>query len=228
MYFLNNDLFFPDPNSASIEGIVAVGGDLSIERLILAYKNGIFPWFNEEDIPIWWSPDPRSILFTKDVKISKSMRNVINRGIFTYTVDKAFTDVLAHCRNLRKDKEGTWITEDIMEAYYQLHKLGYAHSVEVWQEEKLVGGLYGVSFGKMFFGESMFSLVSNSSKAAFIYLAQNLSKKGYEIIDCQVHTEHLGSLGAIEVSRKLFLEKLEESLKEKTIRKNWIDLFSEK
>lgn len=214
-------MYFPDPNTASAEGIVAVGGDLSIERLILAYKNGIFPWFNEEDIPIWWSPDPRSVLFTKDVKISKSMRNVFNQGKFYFTVDKAFNEVLINCRNIRVDEEGTWITHDIMQAYTELHQLGVAHSVEVWEEGELVGGLYGLSFGKMFFGESMFSKVSNSSKAAFIFLAKQLHSLGFEIIDCQVHTKHLESLGAVELSRSVFLEKLSESLKEKTTIGNW-------
>ena len=228
MHLLNDSLYFPHPSSANDDGIVAIGGDLSVERLILAYSNGIFPWFNEEDIPIWWSPDPRSILFTNEVKISKSMRNVFNQKKFDFTLDNDFNGVITNCRNVRIRKEGTWITDDIIRSFSQLHEMGLAHSVEVWQEGKLVGGLYGLSLGNMFFGESMFSLVSNSSKAAFIFLAKKLHEIGFEIIDCQLPTEHLSSLGAVNVPREFFLSKLEESMQKQTLRMNWSSLLDNK
>lgn len=217
MYLLNQEIFFPNPDTATVDGIVAIGGDLSVERLILAYKKGIFPWFNEEDIPIWWSPDPRSVLFTKDIKVSKSMRNVINRGEFSVTLNQAFEAVINKCRSTRIKKEGTWITNDILDSYIELHNRGIAHSVEVWKDKKLVGGLYGISFGTIFFGESMYAEENNASKFAFIHLAKKLHQLGCKMIDCQIHNNHLESMGAVEIPRQKFLSILETSISKESM-----------
>lgn len=228
MHWLDDNISFPHPFEANEDGIVALGGDLSPERLILAYRKGIFPWFNDGDIPMWWSPNPRSVLYTNEIKISKSMRNILNRGMFHVTVDTAFEKVIRKCRISRVDKEGTWITEDIIRSYVTLHNLGFAHSVEVWQENELVGGLYGVSMGNMFFGESMFSQVSNASKVGFIFLANKLNQFGFKIIDCQIQNPHLESMGAVEIAREEFLVELNESLSKcPIIEGNWTDYFLE-
>ncbi len=207
MYLLSRELYFPSVSIASPEGIVAIGGDLSIERLLLAYKSGIFPWFEDDEPILWWSPPERMVLFFDELKISKSMRNIINRGIFSITYNKAFREVIANCRTIKRDgQDGTWITEEMTEAYIKLHELGYAKSVEVWQGNELAGGLYGVDLGDVFCGESMFSKVSNASKLAFISLAQKLKKENYKLLDCQVHNPHLESLGAREIKRNEFLK----------------------
>ena len=217
-----NKLEFPHPCYANEDGILGVGGDLSIDRLLLAYSNGIFPWFNEEDPIIWWSPDPRMVLFPDNLKISKSMRQVIKKNTFEIRYDTAFEKVMRACSTVpREGQDGTWITDDILQAYIALHKAGFAHSVEAWQDGELVGGLYGVSLGNCFFGESMFAKRSNASKAAFIDLVQNLKVRGFNLIDCQVYTPHLESLGASEIPRENFLEILEGNQKEETIRGNW-------
>lgn len=209
MFYLTDKLEFPPAQSASPEGIVAVGGDLSPERLKLAYDNGIFPWFEEEDIIIWWSPDPRMVLFPDKLKVSSSMRKILKKGDFTITYNQNFEEVIRNCAEVqRPGQEGTWITSGIIDGYKALYEMGYAISVEVWKEEDLVGGLYGVDLGGVFCGESMFSKVSNASKAAFISLVQNLHKKDYKLIDCQVYTEHLESLGAEEIPRSEFLKIL--------------------
>ena len=193
---LKTDLWFPDVEESTEEGIVAVGGDLSVERLILAYSKGIFPWYSSDKSPIlWWSPDPRFVLLPSQLKISKSMRPLFNQNKFQVTWDQNFEDVIKNCQKIeRDDQPGTWITSKMLAAYIQLHKKGYAHSVEVWLDNELVGGLYGISLGKVFFGESMFAKVSNASKFGFISLVKQLIKKDFVLIDCQQETKHLESL----------------------------------
>ncbi|MEM8506964.1 MAG: leucyl/phenylalanyl-tRNA--protein transferase [Bacteroidota bacterium] len=192
-----------------MEGLLAVGGDLSPERLLLAYQNGIFPWFNDDSLILWWSPDPRMVLFPEKVKISKSMRKVLSGDQFQLTKNTSFNRVISQCAlQKRKDQEGTWITDKIQEAYKELYKKGFAKSYEVWQNKELVGGLYGVDLGHIFCGESMFSTVSNASKFAFIKMAQEMQAEGYALIDCQVYNEHLKSLGAEEIRRDRFIEIL--------------------
>ena len=201
---------FPDPSLADEEGLLAIGGDLSPERLLLAYRKGIFPWYSENDPICWWSPDPRFVLFPSELKVSNSMRNVLNRGTFRFTIDRAFGEVILRCKeSLRYGEPGSWINDEIISAYTQLHGMGYAHSVESWQDGKLVGGLYGIRMGNFFFGESMFSTVSNASKFAFINYVKQLQKEGVILIDCQVYTTHLESLGARMIERKEFLKMLE-------------------
>ncbi|OQD44552.1 leucyl/phenylalanyl-tRNA--protein transferase [Croceivirga radicis] len=209
MYYLDDQLWFPPVDHANDEGLLAVGGDLSPERLLLAYKSGIFPWFNEDALILWWSPDPRMVLFPKEIKVSKSMRKVLRNSSFELTKNKAFEQVIDNCAQLeRKGQEGTWITPKMKAAYLDLHQKGFAVSYEVWQAKDLVGGLYGIDLGRVFCGESMFSLVSNASKYAFIHLAKELETKDYKLIDCQVYTEHLASLGAIEIDRTVFMSYL--------------------
>ncbi|MFD2602500.1 MULTISPECIES: leucyl/phenylalanyl-tRNA--protein transferase [Flavobacterium] len=209
MYFLTSELYFPSAEQASPEGIVAIGGDLSPQRLLLAYRSGIFPWFEDDEPILWWSPPERMVLFPDELKISKSMRNIINRGIFRVTFNTAFREVISNCRNIKRDGQpGTWITTDMVEAYCNLNELGVAKSVEVWQGDELVGGLYGVDLGHIFCGESMFSKVSNASKIAFIALTKQLYIANYRLLDCQVYNEHLESLGAREIEREDFLEIL--------------------
>jgi len=206
MYFLTKELYFPPAEETSPEGILAIGGDLSPERLLLAYKNGIFPWFNDDEPILWWCPPERMVLFFEDLKISKSMRNVLNQNKFKVTFNTAFKDVITQCKKInRNDQTDTWITNEMLEAYCNLNKLGIAKSVEVWQNNQLVGGLYGVDLGRIFCGESMFSKVSNASKVAFIYLAKQLEKANYKLLDCQVYNDHLASLGCVEIDRDDFL-----------------------
>tara|TARA_R110002033_G_scaffold58464_5_gene108082 strand:+ start:30021 stop:30689 length:669 start_codon:yes stop_codon:yes gene_type:complete len=210
LFFLSDILEFPPVETANSEGLLAVGGDLSPERLLLAYKNGIFPWFNEDSLVLWWSPDPRMVLFPEKVKVSKSMRKVLKSDQFRLTKNTCFATVVTHCSKVaRIGQEGTWITNNMKEAYVKLHEKGIAHSYEVWQDEHLVGGLYGIDLGHVFCGESMFSLVSNASKFAFIQLAEELKIKNYKLIDCQVYTEHLERLGASEIPRETFIEILQ-------------------
>ena len=226
IFLLNKRLVFPHPSQGTIEGVLAVGGDLSVERLLLAYKSGIFPWYSEGEPIIWWSPDPRFVLFPHNLKISKSMRQVIRRKIFTITYDTAFREVIEGCQEIpREGQDGTWITQEMLEAYVQLHKEGYAHSVEVWQAGKLVGGLYGVALGKCFFGESMFPKVSNASKAAFIDLTTKLRERNFVCIDCQQETNHLGSLGAGCIDRDEFLKILEENYWKDDLKGKWTEEF---
>jgi len=210
MLLLSKDLVFPQVHLANKNGLLAVGGDLSSERLLLAYKSGIFPWYNEGEPIIWYSPDPRMVLFPHQLKISKSMRRLIRKNEFTITYNQNFEAVISNCKNIFRetDQGGTWITSEMKQAYIKLHKKGIAKSVEVWQGKELVGGLYGIDLGTVFCGESMFSKVSNSSKLAFIYLTQKLEKENYKLIDCQVYNPHLASLGAKEIPRKEFLKFL--------------------
>lgn len=204
--FLSEALVFPPAEGAGPEGLVAAGGDLSPERLLLAYRSGIFPWFNEDALILWWSPDPRMVLFPSELRISKSMKKVLASGRFRVTRNKAFEQVIDACAQIpRKEGLGTWITPGMRQAYLELYRQGHAVSYEVWQEGELVGGLYGVDLGNVFCGESMFSRVSNASKAAFIHMVQDLKQQGYTLVDCQVHTPHLESLGAREIPRADFL-----------------------
>lgn len=208
LYLLDENLWFPPVEEALEDGLLAVGGDLSTERLLLAYHSGIFPWYSE-DIPMWWSPDPRFVLFPDELKVSKSMRSLLNKETFTFTTNKAFEEVIHNCQQKeREGQDGTWITEEVLEAYTKLHHLGHAHSAEAWLAGKLVGGLYGIRLGKAFFGESMFSHVSNASKYAFIKYVQQLQTEGTQLIDCQVYTEHLESLGARMIPRADFIPKV--------------------
>jgi leucyl/phenylalanyl-tRNA--protein transferase len=212
MYYLTNDLFFPPVSHANRDGILAIGGDLSPERLQLAYKSGIFPWFNEGEPVIWWSPNPRMVLLLDELIISKSMRNILNRNIFTVTFNQNFRDVISNCRQVKRDGQtGTWITNEMIDAYCKLNELGMAKSVEVWQNDQLVGGLYGIDLGHIFCGESMFSLVSNASKVAFIALVNQLKKDNYHLLDCQVYNEHLESLGCREIEREAFMAILKSN-----------------
>jgi leucyl/phenylalanyl-tRNA--protein transferase len=209
MYFLTQELFFPAVDDANPDGILAIGGDLSPDRLLLAYKSGIFPWFEEGEPLFWWSPNPRMVLFLDELVVSKSMRNLLNRNIFTVTFNQNFREVISNCQKIKREgQNGTWITNDMIEAYCKLNELGMAKSVEVWQNEKLVGGLYGIDLGHVFCGESMFSKVSNASKIAFIALANQLKQNDYKVLDCQVYNEHLESLGCREIDRSEFMEIL--------------------
>lgn len=205
MKFLTEDLWFPDVSEASKEGILAIGGDLSVARLILAYRSGIFPWFENDDTILWWSPDPRFVLFPEKLKVSKSMRQVLRSTSYQVTVNQAFKAVITACAHAKRaGQQGTWITDDMISAYIELHELGYAKSVEVWDEDALIGGLYGIDLGNgIFAGESMFSKKNNASKIGFITFIQN---SNYNLIDCQVYTKHLESLGAEEISRDNFLK----------------------
>lgn len=207
MEFLNSDNAFPEVDKASEDGLLAIGGDLSAKRLLNAYQNGIFPWFEDDDTILWWSPDPRFVLFPKDLKVSKSMKQVIRNTDFVVTVNKDFNAVIAACAAAKRPgQDDTWITNGMIEAYTNLHQLGYAKSIEVWLDNTLVGGLYGVDLGNgVFCGESMFTKVSNASKVGFISFIQNTN---YKLIDCQVYTNHLESLGAIDISRDQFLKYL--------------------
>ena len=209
IFRLDKRLLFPDPALAEEDGLLAVGGDLSTRRLLLAYQNGIFPWYNDDTPILWYSPHERFVLFPDELKISKSMRQVLRSDRFTVTYDQSFDRVIEACSTTgRKEQNGTWITDDMKNAYIALHHEGYAHSIEVWETEQLVGGLYGVQLGSVFCGESMFSLVPNASKVALISLC-NSGK--YALIDCQVHTEHLESMGARLISRKEYIEILQNN-----------------
>ncbi|WP_246157056.1 leucyl/phenylalanyl-tRNA--protein transferase [Oceanispirochaeta crateris] len=225
--WLEYDQYFPFPPEETWEDeIVGVGGNLSPGLLLSAYVQGIFPWFNEGEEILWWSLDPRFVLYHENLKVSRSMRKVLKSGKFTLTLDRAFRDVMTGCGKVpRKGQDGTWISSEMLEAYCSLHELGFAHSVEVWEAGRLAGGLYGLSLGRVFFGESMFALSANASKTALIALSCFLQHKGFAFIDCQQHTEHLGSLGACDVPRSRFLKELKEALTEGTVRGNWSLLF---
>lgn len=206
MYFLNRELFFPPVDEANDDGILAVGGDLSSERLLLAYRSGIFPWFEEDEPILWWAPEYRMVVFPDEFAVSKSMRNILNRNSFKITFNQNFKEVISNCSSIQRNgQKGTWITEQMMEAYCRLNEMGFAKSVEVWQDDVLVGGLYGIDLGHVFCGESMFSKVSNASKVAFSFLVEKLKSENYELLDCQVHNDHLESLGAREIHREDFM-----------------------
>jgi len=206
---LDKEIVFPNVETANPDGIIAIGGDLSSERLMLAYKSGIFPWYNEGEPIIWYSPDPRMVLYPENLRISKSMRSVLRNKKFRITFNQNFEEVISNCKIInRKDQPGTWITDEMQKAYIELHKIGIAKSVEVWQDDELVGGLYGIDLGHIFCGESMFSKVSNASKVAFIFLTKKCEKEKYKLIDCQVYNDHLASLGAEEIPRRKFIKTL--------------------
>jgi leucyl/phenylalanyl-tRNA--protein transferase len=203
---LNSSYTFPDVELASEEGIVAFGGDLHPERILSAYKQGIFPWFNEGELPIWWSPNPRCVLYPVQLVIQKSMRPLLNGTSMVFQINKCFKKVMEACKSIhRPGQEGTWITEEVIAAYTKLHEMGYGYSFETWQDEELIGGLYGLKIGNVFFGESMFAKKTNASKFAFIKAVHYLQEQGVQLIDCQVHTEHLESLGAEMIARKDFI-----------------------
>lgn len=212
IYQLPDEIIFPNPELAEEDGLLAVGGDLSFERLLLAYCNGIFPWYSDGDPILWWCPKPRFIIKPNEVKISKSMKRVFNSSKFRVTFDNDFEGVIRNCKELRENKEGTWINNDMMEAYINLFKKGFASSVEVYRDEKLVGGLYGVKIGKCFFGESMFSIETNASKVALISICKRLEEEGYIFLDCQMHTNHLESMGGKFVSWEDFKLMLEDGI----------------
>ena len=203
---------FPPLEAASPEGLLAVGGDLNPDRLLSAYRQGVFPWFSDGQPILWWSPDPRAILYPADLHISRSLRKSLRTQGFAVTADRAFDHVIQRCAESRNAREGTWITSGMQEAYCTLHRMGYAHSVETWQNGQLVGGLYGLAIGKAFFGESMFSHVTDASKTALVALAASLTAGGYHFIDCQVVSEHLNSLGAQAVPRYRFSSELKQAV----------------
>lgn len=204
VFILNNELLFPPVDLAEPDGLLAVGGDLSTERLLLAYRLGIFPWYEGKHI-LWWCPNPRFVLFPEELRESKSMKQLHKRNVFAFRTDTAFREVITNCKTIdRPGQESTWITEEVRVAYTRLHEQGYAHSAEAWLDGELVGGLYGIRMGKVFFGESMFSKASNASKYAFIRYVRQLQREGVELIDCQVYTPHLESLGAGMIPRGEF------------------------
>lgn len=219
--FPDTDLALEDPN-----GLLAAGDTLTSDQLLAAYQRGIFPWFEDGQPVLWWSPSPRLVLKPSELHISKSMKKVLRRGQYQVTTDTCFDEVIRACAEPRDDQDGTWITEEIIEAYNHLHDLGYAHSVEVWQDKQLVGGLYGIAMGKVFFGESMFSLADNASKYGFITMAETLKATGYRLIDCQVHTNHLASLGAMEIPRPEFEDYLLNCIEDPTRKPQWPKCFS--
>jgi leucyl/phenylalanyl-tRNA--protein transferase len=208
LFVLDKELVFPPVHLAESDGLLAMGGDLSPERLLLAYRNGIFPWYEGEYI-LWWCPDPRFVLFPGELKISKSMKPLLKRNEFGFTINKEFKQVIRECKKIgRPGQQGTWITDEVEKAFIKMHELGYAHSAEVWKDGNLAGGLYGIKLGKVFFGESMFSYQSNASRYAFIKYVEQLVHEGIELIDCQVYTEYLESFGANMILRKDFVRLL--------------------
>jgi len=212
-FILSSSLSFPDVSHADDDGLLAVGGDLSIKRLLLAYSKGIFPWYNDDEPPMWWCPDPRFVLFPEELNVSKSMKQLFRKKIFEFRTDSNFAGVITHCKNTKRPgQDGTWISHDIQNAYVKLHEVGYAHSAETWKEGKLVGGLYGIRLGNIFFGESMFSHETNASKFAFIHYVHQLANEGVVLIDCQVYTQHLESLGARMILRNDFMKILSENI----------------
>lgn len=217
------ETLFPSPDSASEEGLVAVGGEITTRRVLSAYRQGIFPWYSEDQPVLWWSPEPRSILYPEQIKISRSFKKTLRRNKLRITADTAFNDVIKACAGPRKQSPSgdTWITDEMMLTYNRLHQLGYCHSIEVWDEEELVGGLYGLSLGSAFFGESMFSHQTNASKLALVYLARFSESSGINFIDCQLPTDHLASMGAVNISRDEYLKILEMALKHQDHTKYW-------
>lgn len=214
LFVLDKTLYFPPVHFAEHDGLLAMGGDLSPERLLLAYRNGIFPWYEEEPI-LWWSPDPRFVLFPSELKINKSIKPLLKRNEFDLTINKAFKAVIVQCKKIdRPGQDSTWITDEVEKAYLKMHELGYAHSAEVWKDGELVGGFYGIKLGKVFFGESMFSKVSNASRYAFIKYIEQLKKEGIELIDCQVYTEYLESFGARMITGREFTNLLKKLIPE--------------
>jgi leucyl/phenylalanyl-tRNA---protein transferase len=214
VFSLTEDIEFPPPELADEDGLLAVGGDLSEKRLILAYSMGIFPWYSDNYPILWWSPDPRLVLLPDELRASRSLRQTIRKGIYRITVNTAFEDVIRNCASIRrKGEDGTWITEEMIQAYIAMHKAGYACSAEAWAGEELAGGLYGVRLGRAFFGESMFAKKSDASKAAFMIFIEGLKEQGLELIDCQMTTTHMQRFGAREITRAEFMRRLAKALK---------------
>lgn len=222
VFFLSEKIAFPPPHFATREGLLAVGGDLSRERLLAAYRQGIFPWYGEDDPILWWSPDPRLVLYPDEIHVSRTLQRVLNKQIFTVTMDSAFEAVITSCAESRlRQDHGTWIVDEMKTAYVDLHLAGYAHSVEAWADGRLAGGLYGVSLGRCFFGESMFTLVDNASNIALVQLVRALARQSFDLIDCQVSTEHLMRMGAREIPRSRFLRQLRQALTRPTLKGSW-------
>ena len=222
LFRLSERLDFPPAWLARSDGLLCIGGDLSAQRILLAYENGIFPWFSENEPILWWSPDPRLVLFPGNINVSKSLNKKIKGNFFHLTIDHAFEETILSCSKPRKKEyAGTWLVEEMIQAYVQLHKLGYAHSIETWKEDRLVGGLYGICLGGIFFGESMFSFENDASKIALATLAGHLKQHRFDLIDCQVTTNHLLSLGATEISRNSYLDIIQRSIKRKDIGNIW-------
>jgi leucyl/phenylalanyl-tRNA--protein transferase len=222
VYQLSEDLIFPSPYLATREGLLAIGGDLSPNRLLLAYSNGIFPWYSEDEPILWWSPDPRLVLYPDELKVSRSLKKTIRQKTFEVSMDRAFKDVITDCARIRlENREGTWIVDDMVRAYCRLHESGFAHSVEAWHDNQLAGGLYGVSLGRCFFGESMFTRVTNASKVALVALVEHLKPLDFAFIDCQITTDHLTRFGAREISRSRYLDELDRALNAATLRGKW-------
>ena len=222
VFLLSEKISFPPPHFARKDGLLALGGDLSRERLLSAYRSGIFPWFSPGEPILWWSPDPRLVLYPKELRVSRSLKKKIKKDVFTITMDTAFARVIELCARTRLDRgQLTWIVPDMISAYSELHRSGYAHSVEAWHEGNLAGGLYGLALGKCFSGESMFTSVTDASKTAFVYLVTFLELLGFELIDCQVATEHLITFGARQIPRKVYLKHLKKTLEAPDLRGNW-------
>ena len=222
LFRLSEHIDFPPARLSRADGLLCIGGDLRPERLILAYENGIFPWFSENEPILWWSPDPRLVLFPKDIRVSRSLRKTIHKGHFHVAVDRDFESTIRFCARPRKgENEGTWLVQGMIEAYIRLHRMGVAHSIETWTEDRLVGGLYGIHIGKAFFGESMFSLENDASKVALVALANHLRINGFRFIDCQVTSNHLINMGAVEITRNSFLKLLNTSVEEEACPELW-------
>ncbi len=209
VFLLDENLFFPNPKLAEDDGLLAVGGDLSTERILLAYKNGIFPWYSPDDPILWWSPNPRCVLFPDKIHISRSLKRILNKNYFNVSFNKCFEKVIKTCAKIRKDN--TWLTNEMIDAYIKLYEKGFGMSVEIWEKELLAGGLYGVRIGKCFFAESMFSIVSNTSKIAMVKLCEKLKKENFAIIDCQVSSPHLHRMGAQNIPRNVFIKILKNN-----------------
>ncbi len=222
VFSLSDKIEFSPPYLASKAGLLAVGGDLSQERLLLAYSMGIFPWYSDGEPILWWSPDPRLVLFPEEIRISKTLKKIIKQDKFRLTIDTAFDQVINSCAQVRIDKsEGTWIVQEMVDAYCRLHAAGFAHSVEAWYQGELAGGIYGVSLGKCFFGESMFSRISNASNITLVKLVEHLKTLSFDMLDCQITTEHLIRFGAREIPRDVFLKQLKKSLETPTRKGKW-------
>ncbi len=222
IFRLSDRMSFPPPHFAAHNGLLAIGGDLSETRLLLAYRMGIFPWFSPDDPILWWSPDPRLVLYPDELHVSRRLKRKMKNSGFTVCSDTAFDRVISECARIRlENNEDTWLIDEMITAYTRLHEYGYAHSVETWRAGALVGGLYGISLGGTFFGESMFSRVSDASKIALVALCRHLDRSGFDLIDCQVATAHLKRLGAREISRKYFLKQLEDSMDRPTDKGRW-------
>lgn len=229
LFQLSEQLTFPPPEFSREDGLLALDGDLTVPRLILAYSMGIFPWYCPGEPILWWSPDPRLVLYPEKLVVNRSLRKTLKRGRYRVTMDRAFAEVISNCASVpRGDEDGTWIVDEMQAAYLALHREGYAHSVEAWDGDELVGGLYGVSLGRGFFGESMFSRKSDASKVCFVRLVRFLQAEGFRFVDCQVTTDHLLRFGAEEIPRSRFLRELDEALTADDLIGSWADMFYER